>query len=115
MPSDLITIDFYDYTEYLQCQSALTSALSMWDVGDQKSRVQNIGGKDPVARIRRTLMACPNEIPPLFPELTFITDESARASVQQDIRAAWIDFRAAEWKGATVFAARAVEALLFWQ
>ena len=38
----------------------------------------------------------------------------ARTNVQQDIRAAWIDFRSEEWKGATVFATTAVEALLFW-
>jgi hypothetical protein len=110
----VITVPFADYTGYLQCRSALTSALSTWDVGDQDRPVKNVGGKDPVEQIRRILTVCPDEIPPICPELAFIPDALARASVQEDIRAAWIDFRAGEWKGATVFAATAVEALLFW-
>jgi hypothetical protein len=115
VPDELITVPFADYTEYLQCQSALISALSIWDVGDQDRPVKNVGSKDPVERLRRILTGCPDEIPPPCPKLAFIPDPSARASVQEDIRAAWIDFRAGEWKGATVFAATAVEALLFWQ
>jgi hypothetical protein len=114
-PDELITVPFADYTEYLQCQSALISALSIWDVGDQDRPVKNVGSKDPVERLRRILTGCPDEIPSPCSELAFIPDPSARASVQEDIRAAWIDFRAGEWKGATVFAATAVGALLFWQ
>jgi hypothetical protein len=114
VPDELITVPFADYTEYLQCQSSLTSALSVWDVGDQDRPVRNGSGKDPVERIRRTLALCPDENPPPYPDLTLIPDDVARANVQQDIRAAWIDFRSGEWKGATVFATTAVEALLFW-
>jgi hypothetical protein len=114
VPDELITVPFADYTEFLQCQSSLTSALSVWDVGDQNRPVRNGSGKDPVARIRRTLALCPDENPPPYPDLLFISDDTARANVQQDIRAAWIDFRSEEWKGATVFATTAVEALLFW-
>lgn len=114
VPDELITVPFADYTEYLQCQSSLTSALSVWDVGDQDRPVRSGSGKDPVARIRRTMALCPDENPPPYPDLLLISDDIARANVQQDIRAAWIDFRSEEWKGATVFAATAVEALLFW-
>jgi hypothetical protein len=114
VPDELITVPFADYTEFLQCQSSLTSALSVWDVGDQDRPVRNGSGKDPVARIRRTLALCPDENPPPYPGLLLISDDTARANVQQDIRAAWIDFRSEEWKGATVFATTAVEALLFW-
>ena len=114
VPDELITVPFADYTEYLQCQSSLTSALSVWDVGDQNRPVRSGSGKDPVERIRRILGVCPDENPPPYPDLTFISDDFARTNVQQDIRAAWIDFRSEEWKGATVFATTAVEALLFW-
>ena len=114
VPDELIIVPFADYTEYLQCQSSLTSALSVWDVGDQDRPVRNGSGKDPVARIRRILALCPDENPPPYPDLLLISDDTARANVQQDIRAAWIDFRSEEWKGATVFATTAVEALLFW-
>jgi hypothetical protein len=88
--------------------------LSVWDVGDQDRPVRSVKAKDPVERIRRILAVCPNENPPPYPDLAFISDDVARANVQQDIRAAWIDFRSEEWKGATVFATTAVEALLFW-
>jgi hypothetical protein len=114
VPDELIAVPFADYTEYLQCQSSLTSALSLWDVGDQNQPVRNASGRDPVERIRRILLVCPDESPPPYPDLTFISDDIARSNVQQDIRAAWIDFRSEEWKGATVFATTAVEALLFW-
>jgi hypothetical protein len=114
VPEELITVPFTDYTEYLECQSSLTSALSVWDVGDQDRPVRSINGKDPVERIRRILAVCPNENPPPYPDLAFISDGIARTNVQQDIRAAWIDFKSEEWKGATVFATTAVEALLFW-
>jgi hypothetical protein len=114
MSDELITVPFVDYTDYLKCRSALTSALSIWDAHHQGPAAKNVGGRDPVERIRCVLMLCPDDNPPPYPELTFIPDAFARASVQEDIRAAWIDFRASEWKGATVFAATAVEALLFW-
>jgi hypothetical protein len=113
LPDELITVPFADYTEYLQCQSSLASALSVWDVAGQGPPAGNVSGKDPVERIRRILAVCPDENPPPHPDLAFIGDDAARANVQQDIRAAWIDFRSEEWKGATVFAATAVEALLF--
>jgi hypothetical protein len=114
VPDELVAVPFADYTEFLQCQSSLTSALSVWDVGDRDRPVRTGSGKDPVERIRRILAVCPDEIPPLYPDLAFISDDVARTNVQQDIRAAWIDFRSEEWKGATVFATTAVEALLFW-
>ncbi len=114
LPDDLITVPFTDYTDYLQCRSALTSATSAWDAMNQGTVVNNVGGRDPIARIRRILTLCQDENPPPHPELAFISDPAARARVQEDIRAAWIDFNAGEWKGATVFAAAAVESLLFW-
>jgi hypothetical protein len=114
LPDELITVPFADYTEYLQCQSSLTSALSVWDVGDQNRPVRSNTGKDPVERIRRILALCPDENPPPYPDLAFISDDVARTNIQQDIRAAWIDFRSEEWKGATVFATTAAEALLYW-
>jgi hypothetical protein len=104
LPDELITVSFHEYTEFLQCQSALVSALSIWDAQGQGPAALNVGAKDPVERIRRILAVCPDENPPPYPDLAFIRDQNARANVQQDIRAAWIDFRSDEWKGATVFA-----------
>jgi hypothetical protein len=67
VPDELITVPFADYTVYLQCQSSLTSALSVWDVADRGPPVRNISGKDPVERIRRILAVCPIPILPSYP------------------------------------------------
>ena len=48
VPDELITVSFADYTEYLQCQASLISALSVWDVGGQGPPAGNVSGKDPV-------------------------------------------------------------------
>jgi hypothetical protein len=117
VPNELITVPFKEYVEYLRCQAALTSASADFDVQEIAGGVspaKAVDGKDPVERIRRILATCPDEVPPPHPQLDFIPEASARASVEEDIRAAWIDFQAGEWKGATVFAANAVETMLFW-
>ena len=47
-------------------------------------------------------------------ELTFIQDTAFRDSIRLDISAANRDLGQGEWKGATVLAGAAVEALLLW-
>src|SRR5262249_1844204 len=46
--------------------------------------------------------------------LPFITDEDLRESIRVDISAAYRDYAEGEWKGATVLAGSAMEALLLW-
>ncbi len=114
LPNDLVKVPFVEFNEFLQCRSALISAVKLWDVSSD-SPVKNISsGRDPVERIRQLLSVCPDENPPLAPDLIHIGDDLARANVQEHIRAAWIDFNAQEWNGATVFAASAIEAILYW-
>lgn len=48
------------------------------------------------------------------PELPFIADLDIRNGIQDRIQAAWIDFVAREWMGATIIAGNALEALLLW-
>ena len=114
VPGELLTLRFEEYTQYLQSRSALTSALAVWDVGDKDRPVQNSGGGDPAARIRRLLLTCPDEIPPPHPEFYFVTDMAVRAAVTEAARTAWTNFQAREWLGATVFAGVALETLLLW-
>jgi hypothetical protein len=114
VPKELITPPFSMLMEFLQCRSTLMSALSIWDVGDIQRKVTPVNGKDPIERMRRILAECPDENPPSIPDLHFISEILARTSVKEHIRASWIDFQAGEWNGATVFAAAAVEAMLFW-
>jgi hypothetical protein len=57
---------------------------------------------------------CHDELPPIEPELPFILDIDIRLGIEDRMRAAWTDFNAREWMGATVFAGAALEALLLW-
>jgi hypothetical protein len=83
VPDDLIAVPAADYVEYLQCRSSLSSAMSAWDALHPEITASNIGGRDPIERIRRIMAVCPDENPPLVPPLTFIIDASARASVRK--------------------------------
>jgi hypothetical protein len=44
-----------------------------------------------------------------------MTDEALRTDAEAKVYAAWVDFRANEWFGATVFAACALESILLWE
>ena len=68
-----------------------------------------------MALLRQTLAKCPDQVPsPSTTRLLFITDPGLRESIRQDITAANQDSMNAEWKGATVLAGSATEALLLW-
>ena len=62
----------------------------------------SVGGKDVIERIRRLMLKCHDQLPPREPELPFIADEDARLGIEDRIQAAWTDFHAREWMGATV-------------
>jgi hypothetical protein len=85
----------------------------MWNVGGVQ-QAEQVGGRDPVACIRRLLAQCRDYVPPLTPELPFIPDDDVRLGLEDRIQAAWRGFHADEWMGATVLAGHVVEALLLW-
>jgi hypothetical protein len=61
------------------------------------------------------LKLCPDESPsPATVALAFISDTALRDSIRLDIGAADRDLINGEWKGATVLAGAATEALLLW-
>jgi len=91
----------------------LSTSLALWNGGDGRP-ARDVGGKDPVERIRRLMKQCHDELPSPEPELPFIVDDDIRFGIEDRIRAAWTDFNAREWMGATVFAGAALEALLLW-
>ena len=113
VPSELIDLPAPDYLEFSRCRAVLATSLARWNVGDIQ-RARGVGGKDAVERIRRLMKQCLDEPPPLEPELPFIADADVRLGIEDRIRAAWVDFNAREWMGATVFAGAALEALLLW-
>jgi hypothetical protein len=70
---------------------------------------------NPVATIRDAMALCPDETPSAQTvTLAFIADSGLRESIRLDISAANQDLAEGEWKGATVLAGSAVEALLLW-
>jgi hypothetical protein len=113
LPRDLVVLPFHDFLEFERCRAILATALPKWDMNG--AQTASIESKNPVERIRRLLMNCPNELPPPEPEFHFVTDNDVRLGIEDRTRAAWIDFNAKEWLGATTSAAVALEAVLLWE
>lgn len=113
LPSELITLPSEEYRQLRWCTSVLEEATTRWALGDFNP-VFSRGRKDPIETIRRLLLKCSDQVPPPEPELPFIADLDIRNGIQDRIQAAWIDFGAREWMGATVIAGNALEALLLW-
>jgi hypothetical protein len=114
VPRELVQLSTPDLVEFTRCKSVLAAAVGRWTYGDTIPS-PDVGGRDPVERIRRLLQKCPDELPPPTPELPFISDDSLRAGIEKLIHAAWTDFNAQEWIGATALAGTALEALLLWR
>jgi len=113
IPDNLINLPFNDQLEFSRCRGHLATALARWNVGDT-SRMQPTFGKDPVERIRRLLLQCRDNLPEPTSDLPFIVDPDVQRGIQNQIEAAWTDYKAQEWMGATVFAGAALEAILLW-
>jgi hypothetical protein len=113
IPDDLIDLPFSDFLEFSNCRGSLATSLARWNVGDT-SRVQPHLARDPVERIRRLLLQCRDKPPEAANELPFIQDAAVQRGIQNQIAAAWTDYQAQEWMGATVFAGAALEAILLW-
>jgi hypothetical protein len=113
VPSELLDLPATDYLELSRCRAVLATSLALWNVGDTRP-ARDVGGKDAVERVRRLMKQCHDELPPTEPELPFISDTDIRLGIEDRIRAAWMDFNAREWMGATLFAGAALEALLLW-
>jgi hypothetical protein len=114
VPRELINLPFYDYVEYRQCCSALAAMVPAWSLGDIRPAL-TVGGRNPVQRIRILLERCSDDLPPPTPEFPFIGDDDIRHGIEDRVRAAWIDFGANEWLGATTSGGVALEATLLWQ
>jgi hypothetical protein len=114
VPSELIDLPSREYVELSRCRAVLATTLARWNVGDDAHWAKEVGGKDPIERIRRLILQCHDQFPPPEPELPFIADMDLRLGIEDQIRAAWTNFNAREWMGATVFAGTALEALLLW-
>jgi hypothetical protein len=113
VPPALIDLNAQDYPEFSQCRAVLATKLPAWNLGDI-APANSVGGKDVIERIRRLMLKCRDQLPPPEPELPFIAEDDTRLGIEDRIRAAWIDFNAREWMGATILAGHVIEALLLW-
>ncbi|BAM87731.1 hypothetical protein S58_17240 [Bradyrhizobium oligotrophicum S58] len=113
VPSELMELPFQSYLELSRCRAVLAATVARWEIGDTIV-VRDVGSRDAMERIRQLMLQCRDTIPPPEPELPFITDPDRRAGIEEKARAAWIDFGAQEWLGATTFAGSALESLLLW-
>jgi hypothetical protein len=113
---ELVTLEPEQYAELVACV-AYMRALDKALLGGHRVIDFNLVGYDrnPVAIVRAAMAACPDEAPaPGTRELQFITDADLRQSIRLDMSAASSNLAQGEWKGATVLAGAAVEALLLW-
>jgi hypothetical protein len=100
----------------------LASVVFLQELGDAFQAMHNViplalrgYDQNPVALIRGAMADCPDEAPRADTVgLVFITDAKLRESIRLDIDSASRDLAQGEWKGATVLAGSAVEALLLW-
>ena len=104
VPRELIDLRSSEYLEFTRCRAVLATSLARWNLGDI-TPARDVGGKDPVERIRRLMKLRHDELPPAEPELPFISDEDIRLGIEDRIQAAWTDYNARELMGSTVFAA----------
>jgi hypothetical protein len=113
VPTELISLPFVDFVELTRCRAVLAAATAHWALGGI-APAREVGGKDPLERIRRLMQQCEDELPPPEPELPFIEEVDRRAGIEGQIHTAWANFRAQDWLGATTFSGAALEAVLLW-
>jgi hypothetical protein len=115
IPPELLTFTGQDLSDYVV-------ALEFMENTEQRTQALQRGFQAPEYRetsvivlLREALAKCPDEVPaPSTTELPFIADLALRDSIRRDISAANQDMANGEWKGATVLAGAATEALLLW-
>jgi len=115
IPDELLTLTGGDYSDYSTALASIRFTLSQWIGGQQHPRVPSVHGRDPVLVVYEKLKLCPDQLPsPATATLMFIGDVKLRDTIRLDISAANSDLVNGEWKGATVLAGSATEALLLW-
>jgi hypothetical protein len=120
VPDELITVNGAPYNSLVTSAAAIKDRLGLWQAqgGPPALELVFVSGLpqlSPVRLIRDTMSACPDQSPaPATAQLNFIPDKDLRANLRNDIGAVDRALSDGEWKGATVLAGSAIEAILLW-
>lgn len=63
VPRELVELRPDEYLELSRCRAVLSVSLARWNTGEVVP-ARDVGGKDPVERIRRLMKQCHDELPP---------------------------------------------------
>jgi hypothetical protein len=116
IPTDLILLQSEDYTAFTANLAYLRGVVVQFG-GSRGTPALRLSGfeENPIAVVRSLLARCDDDTPsPTTAALAFIADGALRDSIRSDIGSAHRDYAETEWKGATVLAGSAIEALLLW-
>ncbi len=116
VPEELIVLEPGRYAELIVSVSFLRGVPDVFQASRAPIPLLLPGfDQNPIALIRAAMAACPDEAPAReTAELSFIGDKELRDSIRLDVSGASGDLTQGEWKGATVLAGSAIEALLLW-
>ena len=116
IPVELLTISGDDYANYVFGLESMGAAIDRWNHHGTDQPPRNFEQKSPVFLVREALNKCPDQNPtPQTTTLTFINDQALRDSIRLDISSATDALHRNDFKGATVLAGSAMEALLLWK
>jgi hypothetical protein len=120
IPPSLLVLNNHDYSVLVSSISAIRMAIEHPKSHGHGFNIElppigEFGNLNPIALVRDLLSKCPDAFPePGTSELSFISDQTFRDSLRNDIGAINRALSDSEWKGATVLAGSVVEALLLW-
>jgi hypothetical protein len=115
IPSELLQISGEDYTNFVAGVASLEHIVQLWLSLGNVDAPQKVMGRHPLVLIRQALTKCPDQSPaPSTTDLPFLRDAELQANIRNDIGAAHSGLHTGDWKGATVLAGSAAEALLLW-
>ena len=114
VPEELLQISGSDYSDLVLGVSRLEYMAKFWLARGNRPFPQNVRRNvHALSIVRQALCKCPDQAPsPETTGLLFIADDELRNSIRQDISSAYSNLHSGEWKGATVLAGSAAEALL---
>ena len=116
LPVELLTISGDDYANFVFGLESMAAAIDHWNHRGTDDPPRTYEQKSPVYLVREALAKCPDQYPSSqTADLAFISDRALADSIRLDISSATDALHRNDFKGATVLAGSAMEALLLWK